>query len=349
MKQHKIIILFGSNSQERLVSVASAQALCEALGSAILWFWHKDGPIYNVDKLDLLAHQHPFVNEYNPSKPASYNNIAEAISSKEAQGHIFVLATHGGAGENGELQALLEENRLAFTGSDAKSSKIAFNKIATKEHLEATGIKMSPHILLNTAKDDLTTCLSGFIEQHKKILIKPVCGGSSLGCLFAQRNDSLLDIIEKLHKNPGEYIVEKHIKGREFTVGVIERKDGLRALPVTEIEVDQDRDFDYEGKYLGLGTKEITPALIDESLSREAQMMALKAHSGLGLEGYSRTDMILSEDGFYFLETNTLPGLSRQSLIPEQLSSAHISLREFMREQISLAEKRSYNKAPWVG
>ncbi len=131
--------------------------------------------------------------------------------------------------------------------------------------------------------------------------------------------------------------MEKVIKGREITVGVIEDDNGPMGLPCTEILVDNDREFDYQGKYLGMGTKELTPADITESLTRDAQRLAVIAHAALSLDGYSRADLILADDGYYFLETNTLPGLTKTSLVPQQLAVAGINMREFLERQIKIA------------
>jgi D-alanine-D-alanine ligase len=109
---------------------------------------------------------------------------------------------------------------------------------------------------------------------------------------------------------------------------------------VIEIEVDTDRTFDYAGKYLGAGTREICPADIPDQMARAAQATALAAHEALGCEGYSRSDLIASGDGIYFLETNTLPGLTTSSLVPQELAVLGISFREFLEQQLELASRR---------
>jgi D-alanine-D-alanine ligase len=339
----KLILLFGGDSDERLVSVASAQSMAQALGSAKLWFWHKNGPIYDVDYDTLLMHQNPFVNEFLPKGDPLFNHIDDAISAKAYDRHTFVLGLHGGAGENGVLQALLEKYRRPFTGSHAKASMIAFNKIATKECLQKYQIKMPPHLMLKTTDGADFSTLRDFFENHGEIILKPVFGGSSLGCFFVrQRNDLVNATAEIMKHAPQPFLAEKLIHGREFTVGVVEDDNGLTALPCTEIVLEKDRNFDYEGKYLGQGIKEITPAKIKDSLARDAQRMAVAAHAALSLDGYSRTDMILAKDGFHFLETNTLPGLTKQSLVPQQLAATGITMRAFLETQIKLANRRKY-------
>ena len=153
--EQNIILLFGSESEERLVSVASAQALALALGSPTLWFWHKSGPIYLSSLEALLSHESPFTQEFLPAGLPLFKDIVEALASKQAKMHSFVLATHGGKGENGYVQALLEKHGHPFTGSDAKSSERAFNKISTKEHLANFTIKMAPHLVFDVPSNNI--------------------------------------------------------------------------------------------------------------------------------------------------------------------------------------------------
>jgi D-alanine-D-alanine ligase len=169
--------------------------------------------------------------------------------------------------------------------------------------------------------------------------MKPLAGGSSRGLHFISRNDAIPEV-----RIP--YILEQFISGRELTIGVIDRGDGKPlALPVIEIELDAGRAFDYTGKYLGHGTREICPARIPDSMRDEAQHVALTAHQALGLEGYSRSDVIAADDGIYYLETNTLPGLTAQSLVPQQLREAGIEFRTFLDEQLALSRRRSSTHA----
>jgi D-alanine-D-alanine ligase len=339
-----IILLFGGDSDERLVSIASAQAMAQALGSATLWFWHKDGPIFDVSYHQLIDHKNPFINEFNPNKNLIFKNINNAIISKSGDEYIFVLGLHGGSGENGYVQGLLEQAKIPFTGSCAKASCIAFDKVATKECLKGYQIKMAPHVLLSTSNYETSyEELGNFFDLQGPMIIKPVCGGSSLRCFFIFSRENIGSVLDKIMQfSPQAFFAEKLIHGREITVGVIEDNNGPMGLPCTEIMLEKNRQFDYQGKYLGLGTKEITPANLKDNLAREAQRMAVASHAALSLDGYSRTDMILAKDGFYFLETNTLPGLTMQSLVPQQLAAAGITMREFLNAQIELALNRKF-------
>lgn len=338
-----VVVLFGGDSDERFVSVASAQAIAQALGTATLWFWHHQGSVYQVSLDELLAHENPYHKEFTPSNKALFASISEAISSPQSANSIFLLGVHGGTGENGELQAMLEAARRPFTGSGAQASKIAFDKIDTKAALADYPIKLAPHAIISTTSTtEVEHALSQFLAKYGEAIVKPRQGGSSLGCFFLHSLDQVKNVASQIISlTPRPCLIEKIIAGREFTVGVIEDDHGPKALPPTEIVVDKHRVFDYDGKYLGTGTKEITPAELDDVHVREAQRIAIAAHVALKLYGYSRADMILSKDGMYFLETNTLPGLTKNSLVPQQLAASGISMREFLWTQLQLALKRT--------
>lgn len=335
----KYILLFGGQSDERLVSVASAQAMAEAIGPSQLWFWHKDGAVFSIKYDELIQHRDPFTKEFTPTSKPIFNTIEKAVSAKESDNHIFILALHGGAGEDGELQAILEKENRAFTGSKSEASRRAFNKVATKEILRSHAIKMAPQFVID--ENSNREHIASFLREHGEIILKPIAGGSSIGCIFCRNDDDLVKAYAQIFvPDFRPYMAEKIICGTEITTGVIETDHGLMALPSTEIALERSRDFDYEGKYLGKGAKEITPARLDRKIIQEAERIAISAHQILGLDGYSRVDMIVGEDGVYFIEINTLPGLTKTSLVPQQLAVAGISLRDFLYKQISLAENK---------
>lgn len=339
-----IILLFGGDSDERLVSVASAQAMAETINPAKIWFWHHKGPIFDVKYDELIAHKNPFTDEFIPASSPIFNNITDAIKSNACAQSVFLLGVHGGSQENGELQDLLERYHRPFTGSHANASRLAFNKVATKECLLSYPIKLAPHVVLETGDlANASTLLKNFFDEHKEIIIKPVCGGSSLGCFYIRSPQEVATAIESLRLYaPKAFLAEKVIHGREITIGVFETAGGPIGLPCTEILLEKNRNFDYQGKYLGAGSKEITPADLSRALTSTAQQIAVTVHNALSLDGYSRADLILAPDGFYFLEINTLPGMSRQSLVPQQLAAAGISLRNFLQVQLDLACQRRF-------
>jgi len=341
------IVLFGGRSDERHVSVASAQNIARNLESPLCWFWAPNGAVHDVAIAELLRHPNPFLDDYEPSRPAIWPDIEMALDTLPVEDPVFVLALHGGEGEDGTLQRMMEARGIPFTGSGSESSAIAFDKERAKQRVRERGVRVAdskvviPSVSEGSGRmgergappsppvPSLTLGVTDLLERYDRVVAKPLAGGSSRGLFFLDRGDEVprVDI---------PYIVEQFIAGRELTVGVVEGT----ALPVIEIEVDAGASFDYEGKYLGKGTREICPAKIPDAMRDEVQRVAVIAHEALGCDGYSRTDAVANDDGIWYLETNTLPGLTSSSLVPQQLAAAGITMREFLDRQITLAVQR---------
>ena len=326
------IVLFGSSSDERHVSVASAQAIIRALPNAFAWFWTPEGAIHDVAAADLLAHQRPFEVDFAPARPAIFPTLEQALDTMPVDDPVFLLALHGSPGEDGTVQRMLEQRGIPFTGSNAEVSAAAFDKERTKELVRGRVKIAESRVVRN--ESELRAAIDELLSRHERIVLKPLAGGSSRGLYFLGRGE------EAPRDLRFPYLLEQFVSGRELTVGVIDHDGRTFALPVIEIEVDPDRTFDYAGKYLGAGTREICPANIPEEMARAAQATALAAHEALGCEGYSRSDLIASGNDIYFLETNTLPGLTSTSLVPQQLAVAGIPFRDFLERQLELATSR---------
>ena len=321
-----IIVLFGGTSDERHVSVASAQNIGRTIPNALYWFQAPNGAVHDVALADLLAHQRPFEVDFEPARPAIWPDLDQTLDTLPVEDPVFLLALHGGEGENGVLQRKLEERGIPFTGSGSEASAIAFDKGRAKEVMQGRARLAESRI------GDLREIVPDMFTRHERLVLKPVAGGSSRGLYFLNRGDDVPSV-------DVPYIVEEFLPGREVTVGVVDMGDGPFALPCLEIEVDPGFAFNYEGKYLGTGTREICPANIPETIAREAQRVALEAHTSIGCRGYSRTDVVAGDDAVWFLELNTLPGLTAASLVPQQLKAAGIDFRAFLEAQLALARQ----------
>ncbi len=172
------------------------------------------------------------------------------------------------------------------------------------------------------------------------MVVKPAEGGSSVGMSIVKTEDTLKSALKKAFEYDETVLIESYIKGIEITGGVIGNKD-LQALPIIEIIPDEKHDFfDYEAKYTAGITQEICPARIDDSLTVQAQTYAKMAHHALSCKGYSRTDMILKDNDIYVLETNTIPGMTPTSLLPQAAEAAGLNFSQLLDRLIELGIER---------
>ena len=326
----RITILFGGTNKERLVSVATAQALHSALPEADLWFWDVDDTMHETPSEALLRHSRPFEDPFRPGTP-SLGRIEQALDRAKAENRLLVLGLHGGAAENGELQAMCEVRAIPFTGSGSASSHLAFDKVAAKRFAAIAGVKAPAGVLL----EDIEAAFA----DYGKLIAKPARDGSSYGLIYVNSEQDLVAVRNAARLE--EYLIEPFIAGVEATCGVLEQSDGsVFSLPPIEI-VPAEGGFDYTAKYLLKSTQEICPGRFSPEISGQIMDLALRAHRALSCSGYSRTDFIVSAKGPVYLETNTLPGLTKASLYPKALKARGIDFVDFLRDQIVLAERRT--------
>jgi len=322
-------ILFGGTNKERLVSVASAQALHRALPDADLWFWDVDDTVHEVASEKLLNHARPFEIEFKADDRGI--GLAQALDQARTEERVLVLALHGGRAENGELQAMCELRGIAFTGSGSASSHLAFDKPSAKRFAAIAGINAPQGVAI----EDLDQAFA----EHGRLIAKPAKDGSSYGLIFVNAKQDLV-AVRTAAKNE-DYLIEPFVAGVEATCGVLEQSDGtVFALPPIEI-VPAEGGFDYTAKYLLKSTQEICPGRFAPEVSAAIMDHALKAHRALSCTGYSRSDFIVSAGGPVYLETNTLPGLTAASLYPKALKAQGIGFADFLHDQIALARRRT--------
>jgi D-alanine-D-alanine ligase len=326
----RITILFGGTNKERLVSVATAQALHSALPQADLWFWDVDDSVHETASQALLQHARPFEHPFKAGTP-SLGRIERALDRAKAEGRVLVLGLHGGTTENGELQAMCEVRGIPFTGSGSASSHLAFDKVAAKRFAAIAGVKAPAGVML----EDIETAFA----EYGKLIAKPARDGSSYGLIFVNAKQDIAAVRNAAKLE--EYLIEPFISGVEATCGVLEQSDGsVFSLPPIEI-VPAEGGFDYTAKYLLKSTQEICPGRFSPEITAEIMDLALRAHRALSCSGYSRTDFIVSAKGPIYLETNTLPGLTKASLYPKALKAQGIDFADFLNDQIVLAERRA--------
>ncbi|MES2314465.1 MAG: D-alanine--D-alanine ligase [Patescibacteria group bacterium] len=250
-------------------------------------------------------------------------------------------ALHGAYGEDGTVQHLLEVYGIPFTGSKALPSAVGMNKVLSRKTFEDHGIKVpvGRQILSNDIRDDAPAVAQELFHSFPiPAFVKPVSGGSSVGMSVVRNQSELIDALRKAADHDVAVLIEEYISGTETTVGVIEgfRNELMYTLPAVEIR-PYSTFFDYKAKYEGL-SEEIVPARLPHKVKEQLAILAQKAHQALGLRHYSRSDFIIHpRRGIYMLETNTLPGLTDESLIPKALRSVGSDTHELVDHLIRRA------------
>ncbi|MBN2585071.1 D-alanine--D-alanine ligase [Patescibacteria group bacterium] len=255
----------------------------------------------------------------------SGDNVDE-LSAKAKEVDVVFSALHGHFGEDGQIQKLLDEAGVKYVGSGVDASRLCWDKLVYKQKLHKAGI-LTPNWWVLERSEDLN-------KLTPPCVIKPIDEGSSLDMLIARSNSDLdLKSIEQLLQKHQRLLVEDYIDGIEISAGVL----GDKALPVIEIIPPTGRWFDYQAKYSGESREVVPPENASEELQQKAQTLALQIHQLMGCRHLSRTDMIIANGDIYVLETNTLPGMTPQSLYPKEAKAAGLDMSELVKQLIELA------------
>ncbi len=253
------------------------------------------------------------------------NPVGENVIEFCKMADVAFLALHGGVGENGKLQALLEMNGVRFTGSSSVGCMLSMDKIISKELVAREGIPTAEWLTNKDDRDELKNLIPCFV--------KPADNGSSVGVTKVVSEKELNEALDEAEKFSDNVLVEKQVVGREFSVGILDGK----ALPPIEIIASGDF-YNYKVKYQAGLAREICPAPLSEELTHKLQGYAERAHKILRLGAYSRIDFILDEGGeFFFLEANALPGMTPTSLLPQEAAASGMNYTELCLKLIELA------------
>ena len=306
MKKINLALLSGGISSEREVSINSGDQVYEALDKAKYTIYRYD-PKSDLKRL-----------------------VADASRLDAA-----LIILHGSYGEDGTVQGLLDLLKIPYQGSGVLGSALAMNKLASKQLYEKAGIPSPPYIVLENGNHiDAEDCIDRF---GFPMVVKPAVGGSSVGMSIVRSKDDFQPAIHMAFAEDTTALIEPYVEGIELTAGVIGNQQ-LEALPIIEIVPDAAHEFfDYEAKYTAGVTQEICPARIDEKMTQKAQTYAKMSHRALFCKGYSRTDMILKDQEIYVLETNTIPGMTATSLLPQAARAAGISFSRLLDRLIELS------------
>ncbi len=337
----KIVVLAGGTSTERDVSLSTGKMVYTALkkkGHQVILLDAFLGYEDNTDSIFLKdidwTKEIGDITEHNPDidavkalrKDGGKNYFGPNVISLCQQADVVFMALHGENGENGKIQAAFDLMGITYTGTDHVSSAICMDKQLTKEILMYHHIPTPKGIHIhkgNHAENSI-----GY-----PCVVKACCGGSSVGVNIANNETEYQEALTDAFHYDSEVIVEEYIKGREFSVGVIDGK----ALPVIEIAPLQGF-YDYKNKYQAGSTVETCPACIDEKLTIKMQQYAEKAYCVLRLQKYARMDFMMRDNGeMYCLEANTLPGMTPLSLIPQEAAAIGISFEDLCQKIVDMA------------
>ena len=253
---------------------------------------------------------------------------------------VVFNALHGEYGEDGKLQQFLDHSQVKYTGSGALASALAMNKVMAKEIFISAGLKTPVFKVIKKGEITHDIAHKIFTTFPMPAIIKPNGSGSSVGVSLVKKMHDILPAIDKAIKHADTIIVEEFIEGKEATCGVIEKfkgKDIYSLLPVEIRKPKENTFFDYDAKYSGK-SEEICPGNFSKKESEKIQEMAIQAHKALGLRHYSRSDFIVHpKRGIYILEVNTLPGLTKESLLPKSIEAVGSSLPQFLDHILTLA------------
>ena len=321
MKPKNIAIVTGGDSSEYVVSIKSGANVLNAVDRQLFTPWmvfirdnawtvlDGDLTIATVDRGDF-----------------SFQLNGEKI--KLAYAYIMI---HGTPGEDGNLQGYFEMLDIPYSSCGVQSSALTFNKNFCNKYLQSFGIAMARSVRLIMGEKVNPAELVK--ELSLPLFVKPSAGGSSFGVTKVKKEEELAEAVEKAWKESPEVLVEQFIDGKEFTCGVVRVAGKKLALPVTEV-IPKNEFFDYEAKYTPGMADEITPARISKELTLQIQDLSSKIYDLCNCKGIVRVDYILKENVFYFLEINTVPGMTATSFIPQQIKAAGLNLTDLLTEII---------------
>lgn len=318
MEKIRLALIAGGTSGEREVSLKGAAEVEQAL----------DREKYEVSRYD----------------PAT--DLARLASDAPGLDAAFILL-HGLHGEDGTMQGFLDLLGLPYQGAGVLGSALAMDKNLAKTLYRLHGL---PVAAWEMARPEDRRDPARILDRLRlPLVIKPVRQGSSIGMSIVREPRQLAPALETAFVHDSEVMVEEYIQGREITVGVLGNRE-LEPLPVVEIIPDRRFEFfDYDAKYQPGASREICPAEIEPRLRDTAWQYALTAHRALQLRGYSRTDMIIADDGIYLLETNTIPGMTPTSLLPQAAAEAGYTFAALLDRLIGLALEQRQEDARAAG
>lgn len=312
-----IAIVGGGDSSEYVISVKSAEQILELI--------NKDK--YNPFPVTVRG------TEWFAKMPDGSNTMVDlrdfSISpyGKKIRFEYAFIIIHGTPGENGKLQAYLDIQQIPYSTSTVLSSALTFNKYVCKLYLKNFGITTAEAVLINKNTEYSTVDI---IEKvGLPCFVKPNNGGSSFGTSRVNKAEEMGNAINEAFREDEEVIIESFVKGTELSCGLVKTKNESIIFPITEI-VTTNEFFDYEAKYTEGKAEEITPANVPEDITRRCKQMASDIYDHLNCRGIVRIDFIVRGNQIFFLELNSIPGMSRESIVPKQIKAMGLKVGDII-------------------
>ena len=320
-----IAIIMGGYSSEVEISLKSGAVVYQNLSKEK----------YNTYKVHILKNKWVLVDDAAKEYPINKHDFSAEVNGKKIIFDCVFNAIHGNPGENGTILAYLELLKIKHTSAPFYQMALTFNKRDCLSVVKPYGIKTATSYYLD--KGDLINVDAIVKKVGLPCFVKPNNAGSSFGISKVKTKDEMIPAIEKAYLEDSQILIEAFLDGPEITIGVLNYNGEIKVLPMTEIVTENDF-FDYEAKYLG-ESEEITPARISDEIHKKLEKTAIKVYKSLNMSGFTRSEYILVNDEPYFLEMNTVPGLTAASIIPQQATEANISLQQLFDNAIKMALK----------
>jgi D-alanine-D-alanine ligase len=318
-----VAIIMGGYSSEYKISLTSGGVVYQYL----------DKTKYNAYRIHIFKDKWVMVDDEGNEHAVDRHDFTVNHSGNKITFDVVFNAIHGTPGENGLMQAYFQLLGIPQTSCDYYQAALTFNKRDLLSVLKPYGIKTAVSHYIN--KGDKINEQEIITKIGLPMFVKPNKSGSSFGISKVKTHEEFMPAIETAYKEDDEIIIESFLDGTEVSVGVINYRGVVTVLPITEI-VSENDFFDYEAKYLGK-SKEITPARISPEMTEKVNAVAKRAYEVLKMKGFSRSEFIIVGDEPYMLEMNTIPGLTTESILPQQAREAGISLPELFDNAIELA------------
>lgn len=338
MKKIRIAVLMGGRTPEYEISLITGREVVKNLDpqkfTAFPLIISRDGLKWQVVQKEIFLKTAVHFTPQRPKKNWSFPMAIEIKKFSDLKNlcDLIFIAIHGPFGEDGTLQGMLEVLNIPYTGSGVAASSLGMNKLLFKKIMIVENIPVPRYLTFR--KNDSLNLVKKF--GRSPFFVKPYNQGSSIGVSLVRKEEDLMSALTKALKFSDPVLIEEYQKGREVTCSILGNKKPF-ALPLIEIIPDKEF-FDYQAKYEDKKTKEIVPARLSVFLTKKVQRLCLKVYQAVGAEGFGRVDLILKNDKDpVILEINTIPGLTRMSLVPKAAKAANLSYRQLLTKICNLA------------